>query len=44
MSLPHIGTSEMISPRDGLKTGEVSTPGISRHSPPMKTGQGDSDE
>ena len=32
------GTSAMTSPRDGLKTGVVSTPEISRHSPPINAG------
>src|SRR5437868_10340509 len=40
ISAPPIGTSAIVSPRDGLKTGEVATPLTFRHSPPMKTGQG----
>src|SRR5438045_8420615 len=34
-----IGTSAMVSPRDGLKTGEVATPEGVRHSPSIRTGQ-----
>src|SRR5205807_3886533 len=40
ISAPPIGTSAIVSPRDGLKTGAVATPPTFRHSPPMKTGQG----
>src|ERR1039457_4403421 len=43
-SFVHVGTSAMVSPRDGLKTGDVATPEILCHSPPTKIGQGVSDE
>ena len=36
----HIGISEIMSPVEGLKTGDVSRPNLSFHSPPMKSGQG----
>src|SRR5947207_9901273 len=39
ISAPPIGTSAMVSPRDGLKTGDVATPEGVRHSPLMKVGQ-----
>src|SRR5436190_5840301 len=39
ISAPIIGTSAIVSPRDGLKTGEVATPDGVRHSPSIRIGQ-----
>src|SRR5262249_7367076 len=39
-SAVHIGVSAIISPVDGLKTGERATEFTFSHSPPMKSGQG----
>src|SRR3979490_2934474 len=40
ISAPPIGASALVSPRDGLKTGDMATPERFRHSPLMKIGQG----
>src|SRR5438477_1865990 len=40
ISAPPIGTSAMVSPREGLKTGEVAMPEGVRQSPLIKIGHG----